>query len=49
MAADEVFATGNYAKMTPCVQLGERRMQPGAAFTRARALYFDWARSTRRR
>jgi branched-chain amino acid aminotransferase len=48
MAADEVFATGNYAKVTPCVQLGERRMQPGTVFTRARALYFDWARSTRR-
>jgi branched-chain amino acid aminotransferase len=48
MTADEVFATGNYAKVTPCVQLGERRMQPGAAFTRARTLYFDWARTTRR-
>jgi branched-chain amino acid aminotransferase len=46
--ADEVFATGNYAKVTPCVQLGERRMQPGAAFARVRTLYFDWARGTGR-
>ncbi len=42
-AADEVFATGNYAKVTPCVQLGERKLQPGPAYARARALYFAWA------
>ncbi len=47
MAADEVFATGNYAKVTPCIKLGERELQPGPAYARARELYFAWARGMR--
>lgn len=46
MAADEVFATGNYAKVTPCVQLGARKMQPGPVYAKAREAYFAWARTT---
>lgn len=46
LTADEVFATGNYAKVTPCVQLGPRKLQPGPAYARARELYFDWAAGT---
>jgi len=46
--ADEVFATGNYAKVTPCVQLGPRKLQPGPVYARARAAYFAWAATTTR-
>lgn len=42
--ADEIFSTGNYAKVTPLVQLGDRKIQPGPFFERARRLYFDWAK-----
>lgn len=46
--ADEIFATGNYAKVTPCVQLGARKLQPGPVYARARAAYFAWAAATTR-
>jgi branched-chain amino acid aminotransferase len=45
MAANEVFATGNYAKLSPCVQLADKKMQPGPLYARARELYFDWAKA----
>jgi branched-chain amino acid aminotransferase len=48
MAADEVFATGNYAKLSPCVQLEDKKMPPGPVYARARKLYFDWAKTTTR-
>ncbi len=48
LAADEVFATGNYGKVLPCTRLENRELQPGPAYRRARALYFDWARSCTR-
>jgi len=44
--ADEVFATGNYAKVQPCTRLEDREMQPGPAFQRARELYMEFARAT---
>ena len=44
-AADELFATGNYAKVTPCTRFGERELQPGPMFRRARELYFQFAES----
>ena len=47
--ADEIFSTGNYAKVTPLVQLEERKMQPGPLYARARKLYFDWAMTQGRR
>jgi branched-chain amino acid aminotransferase len=43
--ADEVFSTGNYAKVWPAVQVEERELAPGPVGTRARDLYFAWARS----
>lgn len=46
--AEEVFATGNYAKVQPCVRLEDRRFQPGPLYAKARRLYFDWAGSPRR-
>jgi branched-chain amino acid aminotransferase len=42
-SADEIFSSGNYAKVTPLIRLGDREMKPGPLYERARALYFDWA------
>ncbi|MEK9725486.1 MAG: aminotransferase class IV, partial [Rhodospirillaceae bacterium] len=41
--ADELFATGNYAKVSPCTRLEDRELQPGPVYTRARELYFEYA------
>lgn len=43
--ADEVFATGNYFKVGPCVRIEDTRFQPGPAFRRARELYWAFART----
>jgi branched-chain amino acid aminotransferase len=44
-AADEIFQTGNFAKVLPCIRLEDRHLQPGPFYTRARKLYWDWAHS----
>lgn len=44
-AADEIFSTGNYAKVMPCTRIETRDLQPGPITTRARDLYFDWAKT----
>ncbi len=41
--ADELFGTGNYAKVLPCVQLDGRPLQPGPVFREARDLYMTFA------
>lgn len=45
VAADEIFASGNFAKVQPIVRIDDRALQPGPIFTRARALYWDFAHS----
>ncbi len=47
-AADEVFSTGNYHKIGPCVRIEDRDLQPGPVYRRARDLYWDFAATTRR-
>jgi branched-chain amino acid aminotransferase len=47
LAADEIFSTGNYAKVKPCIRVEDRHYQPGPIATKARDLYFAWARSQR--
>ena len=42
-AADEIFSTGNYAKVMPIIGIDERALQPGPVFRRARELYWDFA------
>lgn len=37
--ADEIFATGNYAKVQPCTRIEKRKLKPGPMFRKARALY----------
>lgn len=47
LEADELFGTGNYAKVTPCIQIEERELQPGPVYRRARELYFEYAQACR--
>lgn len=44
-AADEVFLTGNIAKVTPVTAYEKSRFPIGPIGLRARELYFDWAHS----
>lgn len=41
--ADEVFATGNYAKVQPVTRVEDRHLQPGPVYKRARELYWEYA------
>lgn len=44
-AADEIFATGNASKVLPITRIGERALQPGPLFRKARELYWAYAHS----
>ncbi len=41
--ADEIFSSGNYAKLTPVTKIDDRSLQPGPLFRRARKLYWAFA------
>jgi branched-chain amino acid aminotransferase len=43
--ADEIFSTGNASKVLPITRIGERALQPGPLFRKARQLYWDYAHS----
>lgn len=45
-AADEIFSTGNYSKVVPVTRIGDRPLQPGPFYLRARELYWTFAHST---
>jgi branched-chain amino acid aminotransferase len=40
-SADEIFSSGNYAKLSPITRIDERELQPGPFYRKARDLY--WA------
>ncbi|MDA0652689.1 MAG: branched-chain amino acid aminotransferase, partial [Proteobacteria bacterium] len=42
-AADELFATGNYTKINPVIQIDDRTLARGPVSTRAHELYFAYA------
>jgi len=42
-AADEIFVTGNIAKVMPVARLEDRTLPPGPIAARARQLYWDYA------
>ncbi len=44
--ADEIFSTGNYAKVKPVNRIDDRELQPGPIFQKARELYWEFARET---
>ena len=43
--ADEIFSTGNYSKVVPVVRIGDRTIQAGSFYTKARELYWAFAHS----
>jgi branched-chain amino acid aminotransferase len=45
--ADEIFSTGNFAKVAPVIRIDDQQLQPGRFYTRARKLYWDFAHSVR--
>jgi branched-chain amino acid aminotransferase len=45
--ADEIFSTGNFAKVAPVIRIDNRQLQPGRFYTRARKLYWDFAHAVR--
>jgi branched-chain amino acid aminotransferase len=45
--ADEVFLTGNLAKITPVRAFDDKRYEIGPITRRARRLYWDWAAGQR--
>jgi branched-chain amino acid aminotransferase len=45
-SADEIFATGNASKLLPVTRIGERSLQPGPVFRKARELYWEFAHSS---
>ncbi len=45
-SADEIFSAGNFSKVMPVTRIDERGLQPGAFYTRARKLYWDFAHAS---
>jgi branched-chain amino acid aminotransferase len=43
--ADEIFSSGNFAKVAPVVRIDGRQMQRGPYYTRARKLYWEFAQA----
>lgn len=43
MDADEIFQTGNYAKIMPITKIETRELQPGPVYSHARTLYWEYA------
>jgi branched-chain amino acid aminotransferase len=44
-SADEIFSTGNASKVMPVTRIGERSLQPGPFYRKARQLYWEFAHS----
>lgn len=44
--ADEIFSTGNYSKVSPVIRIGERILQPGPIYRKARELYWQFAHAS---
>jgi branched-chain amino acid aminotransferase len=43
--ADEVFSSGNYGKVLPITRVEDRHYQTGHVYQKARALYFEFAKT----
>jgi len=41
--ADEIFSSGNFAKVAPVIRIDDRNLQPGPFYSRARKLYWEFA------
>ena len=47
LAADEIFSTGNFAKVAPVIRIDDRELKPGPLYTKARKLYWDFAHAVK--
>jgi branched-chain amino acid aminotransferase len=47
LGADEIFSSGNFAKVAPVIRIDDRSLQPGPFYTKARKLYWDFAHSAK--
>ena len=45
LEADELFSTANHTKIMPCTKIEDHNLNTGPVFTRARELYFEWAKT----
>jgi len=43
LGADEIFSSGNFAKVAPIIRIDDRSLQPGPFYSRARKLYWEFA------
>ena len=43
LEADEIWSTGNHAKVVPITRIEDRPLQPGPLYKKARKLYWDYA------
>jgi len=41
--ADEIFSSGNFAKLAPITRIDERQLAPGPFYAKARSLYWEFA------
>ena len=47
LTADEIFSSGNYSKVVPVTRIGERPLEFGPFYKKARELYWEFAHSKR--
>lgn len=47
VAADEIFSTGNFAKVAPVIRIDARELQSGPLYIKARKLYWDFAHAVK--
>jgi branched-chain amino acid aminotransferase len=43
LSADEIFSSGNFAKVAPVTRIDDRSLQPGPFYKKARELYWAFA------
>jgi branched-chain amino acid aminotransferase len=43
LAADEIFSSGNFSKVSPYTRIDDRELQPGPFYRKARELYWAYA------
>jgi branched-chain amino acid aminotransferase len=48
LGADEIFSSGNFAKVAPVIRIDDRSLQPGPFYKKARKLYWDFAHAVKR-
>jgi branched-chain amino acid aminotransferase len=47
LSADEIFSSGNFAKVAPVIRIDGRSLQPGPFYKKARKLYWEFAHAAK--